>query len=136
MASRAIVIKAQLSVPVGYTRYNSAYGGVFRLGVEHLAAAIVTIGSHLVPAVGLTAGLVDRQRGLLERIMRTAHAAARRRYSAFLDSHGSNPLGQKNYQQRLGSFPSGQRRQRFIGACRRRHLYLLLRRTRIERIDR
>src|SRR3989344_140525 len=108
MASRATVITIQRSVPVGCTRDNRAVGGLFRFGIEHLAAAIEAIGGHLVPAVGFTAGLVDRQRGLLERVMRTAHATTRRRYSAFLNSHGSNPLSQKKLLNKMSTFvPAG-----------------------------
>src|SRR5690606_33459957 len=50
-------------------------------------AAIEAVHAHVVPAMGLTGGAVDGQRRPFQRIVRTAHAAPRRRLSVLLNCH-------------------------------------------------
>src|SRR6478752_3705678 len=56
-------------------------------------AAIKTVGSDAMTQVGFTRLRIDGQGGLRQRIVRTMHAALGRRFTTFLNGHGTNPLG-------------------------------------------
>src|SRR6186713_92788 len=56
-------------------------------------AAIKTVRSDAVTQVGFTGLRIDRQSGLRQSIVRTMHAALGRRFTTFLNGHGTNPLG-------------------------------------------
>src|SRR5690606_27082370 len=72
--------------PLAVVRRSLVLLGLFA-DLENLTAAIEAVHAHVVPAMGLTGGAVDGQRRPLQRIVRTAHAAPRRRLSVLLNCH-------------------------------------------------
>src|SRR5688572_14414589 len=61
--------------------------------LDDALAAIEAIGSDAVTQVSLTRLRIHRQRGLGQAIVRTMHTALGRGFTAFLNGHGTNPLG-------------------------------------------
>jgi len=59
-----------------------------RLGLEHLAPTVKTVGADVVAQMGFTGGRLDGSTGSVQRIVRTVHAALGRRLLVLLDSHG------------------------------------------------
>src|SRR5512134_733121 len=56
--------------------------------LDHLLAAVETVGRDAMTQVRLAAGAVDRQRGALQGIVRAAHAPRGGGLSALLNCHG------------------------------------------------
>src|SRR4030095_7716310 len=60
--------------------------------LDDALAAIETVRGDAMTQVSLTRLRIHRQRGLAQAIVRTMHAALRRRFATLLNGHGTNPL--------------------------------------------
>src|SRR5436190_966792 len=58
------------------------------LRLDHLAAAVETVGAHVMAQVRLAGGGVGRQLARAQRVVRAAHAAGGLGATRFLDGHG------------------------------------------------
>lgn len=59
--------------------------------LDHLAAAIITIGAYVVTPVSFAGSRIDRQRRRSQRIVRATLTTSRASYFTFLNGHSATP---------------------------------------------